>query len=474
MAIAFVLGTQADGASTTATSVSVSYTVAAGDFLLIGVAASCSALTSGLPPDISAASANLTLLERFNDGVSSSIAVFYRIVQAGDPASYTFNLTGGAPVIAMALRYTGVDTTTPFRNWNISGNMDDSQAPTSGTFPVLDNVQANDVVAALAAYGRNTKASTITAYTTPTNWTSRQTNTGPTSTTSFPVYGAWFERLGATDTPTVTGQAGRHSILSVALIPASNTVPDATGGTISFRNAATAATVATGATTLTVNKPSGVVDNDVMILIATQSRGYCVFSPPAGWKPIDLATVGVSRATSTDYNNLAAQVWYKIASGEAASYAVGCTNSGGAGTQEMALTIVAYSGVRNPNPVKLHSGSYTTTVVTTSSTPPAPALLEANADNLVVNIYTFGADGSGSITMTEPSGTWTQRSKVISNVASDFNTAIAVVDKLSASDQPTATSSAGASWAVFSLTLVGAPATAAFIWKPKLGPNYRR
>ena len=474
MAIAFVLGTQGDGASTTATSVSVSYTVAAGDFLLIGVFASASATTSAGAPDISAASANLTLLERFNDGVGQAFAVYYRFVQAGDPTSYTFNATGGAPLAAMALRYTGVDTTTPFRNWNIVASMDDAASVTSRTFPALDNVQANDVVVALATYGRNTKASTITAYTTPTNWTSRQTNTGPTAVTAFAVYGAWFERLGATDTPSVTGQAGRHGVLSIALIPASNTVPDATGGTISFRNAATAATVATGATTLTVNKPSGVVDGDLMILAAAQSRGWCTFSPPAGWLPIDMATAGVGRAASgSDYNNLAAQLWYKIASGEGASYAVGCTNSGSSGTQEMALTIAAYSGTRSTYPVKLHSSTYSTAVVTTSPAPPAPAMLEANADNLVVNIYMFGADATGSVSLTEPSGTWTQRSKVTTAVASDFNACIAVVDKLGASDQPTASVVAGGSWMVASLTIVGAPATP-LVWPRRLGPNYRR
>jgi hypothetical protein len=452
MAIAFIAGTQGDGASTTATTVSVSYTVAAGDLLLVAVYCSSSATTNADTPNITAGSANLTRLWSLGSKWFHT-AIYYRFVQAGDPSSYSFTLSSGAPASAMALRYSGVDTTTPFRDWIGVGSIDSSGVTaTSVQFPAVSNLQSNDMVVAFAGYGRNTKASTITAYTTPTSWNSRQTNTTPTSSTAFAGYGAFFDRLGVDDTPTVTGQAGNHSAVCVALIPADNLVPDATGDVISFVNASTARTVATGATSLSINAPTGIADGDLLILAAGQSGGFATYSPPAGWLPIEMAKGCYSLGTTSSTSDLAAEVWYKVASSEASSYTVSFSST--STLQEQVLAIVAYRGLRSPWPIKLHATTWTSSTPATTS--PAPySLPNILSDNLVVHIYLTGADSTGTFTVTGPTSPWNQRAQIISAVGTDFNAGITIVDQLGSTGVPTATVSRASVWSISTISLVG-------------------
>jgi len=467
VAVAFVLGTQADGASVTATTATVSYTVQAGDLLLVEVAASSNAGTGGNAPTITAASANMLRLWSLS-AQACATAVFYRIVQAGDPTSYVFNTSGGSPISVMAVRYSGVDPTTPFRNWNGTGSLDNfSGTTTTVQFPAIDNLQPNDMVVAFTAYGRTTKSTTITAYGTPTSWNSRQTNTGPTSSLAFPIYTAIFDRLGVNDRPTVTGDAGHHSAFVVALIPADNLVPDQWSEPLGFVAASTAVTVATGTTSLSINKPAGVNDGDIMILAAGQSRGGAVYTTPAGWNPIELAIGGKLAGGTTGVNDIASKVWYKVASGEAASYSIGCTIAGST-PQEMTLAIVSYRRPRNAAPVKLHGSSWSTALGTTSPVP--YALPNITLDDLIVMIYIVGSDTTGTYTVTAPSSPWTQRVSVVSAVASDFNVGIIVVDKPAASDQPTASSSVSAAWHVASICLKGTPNLPRW----SLPPSFRR
>lgn len=455
MAIAFVAATVADGASVTATTVVPAYTVQAGDLLLIGVGASDAIGTGAGAGDITCSSANMKKLWAFN-AFDHSAAVFYRFVQAGDPTSYTFNLSGaGAPLAAIAVRYTGVDTTTPFRNWNAYSNSDGGTGTTTSvTFPTLDNVKATDVVVSWVSYARNTKASTITAVATPSGWTSRSSNTGPVSgTLAFPVWDAFFERVGIPDTPTITTDAGMTAIFNLALIPASSRLPDSPGGGIAFRAASSAATTTNGATTLTVNKPTGVVDDDFMIMVAAQTRGVAKWTPPSGWLPIEIQTGGVTFGATTQYQNIATTAWYKLAKAEASSYAVGCTVAAST-PQHYCLAIVAYSGLRKPYPIKLHGGAGTAAIGTTS--PALYALPQVNSDNLVVAIYTTGGDTTGTYTVTAPASPWNQRVQVANAKATEFNACITILDKLGAVDVPTASASKSSSWTTHALSLLGA------------------
>jgi hypothetical protein len=190
----------------------------------------------------------------------------------------------------------------------------------------------------------------------------------------------------------------------------------------------------------------------LMILAAGQSRGGAVYTTPAGWTPIELAIGGKLQGGTTGVNDIAGKVWYKIASGEAASYSIGCTIAGST-PQEMTLAIAAYRLIRNPAPIKLHGSSWSSALGTTSPVP--YALPQITLDDLIVIVYIVGGDASGAYTVTAPSSPWAQRVSVVSAVATDFNVAIIIVDKPAAADQPTASSSISSAWHVATLCLKG-------------------
>ncbi|MGH7745142.1 MAG: hypothetical protein ACREQ5_10130, partial [Candidatus Dormibacteria bacterium] len=454
MAIAIVgTPTSAAGSSVTATTVTITApTGSVGDMLLIGVAVSSIAGTIGSDPLITASSGLLTKLS-FSPSPLCQTALFYRVIQSGDPTTWTFTTSAGAPISAVAVRYSGVHATTPFRYWNRIGNFDvPTNTATSVVFPVMDNVQSTDLVVTLAAMGVSTKTATISTLSTPSGWTSRVTKNGPVSgTTAYPVTAKFFDIVGTPGTPTSSGSTGHYNAQSVALVAASNQVPDTVGGTISFRAAATAATAAHGTATITVNKPTGVVDGDLMLLAVANSSGFTANTAPAGWTSISQHLGEYNYGLSSAVSDLVGQVWYKIASSEPSSYTVTCTTAA-----VISAAIVAYSGVRNPYPADLHVATASTAAASTTGVVPY-TLPQVRSDNLIVNIYMAGGDPSGTFTMTGPSSPWTQRAQIISSVASTFNAGITVSDQLNAATQPTAATSIAAASVVFSIALVGLP-----------------
>lgn len=133
--------------------------------------------------------------------------------------------------------------------------------------------------------------------------------------------------------------------------------------TITFRNASRADNA--GAT-VTVNKPTGVVQNDFMLVSleadAIVSSGFGL----NGWSHLPWA-IDFKNTTDSGWSN----VFYKIAgASEGANYSFTC--SGAAGVQ---ASIVAYSGVDTNNPF----------------------------DSINLNPYTGTTfDGSGNVTLTAP------------------------------------------------------------------------
>ena len=457
--------TSAAGASVTATTATVTVPAGnAGDLLIIGVAASSNATTSADAPLITASSGALTKLDGF-DSVWLNSAVFYRFVQAGDASTYTFTLSSGAPEAVACVRYSGVST---IRYWGLNATTGSStETASSLTFPAAGNVQASDVVVAFACMGGSTKSATVTTISTPSGWTQDTTQNGPLSSLAFPVTGAIYHRAAATDTPSVTGSTGQWVIQNVVLSATSDPVPDTPGGTISFVNASTVAGTAAGQANVVVNKPSGVVDGDVLLLAVT-STFLGVDTPPAGWTMLTAATGAYSHGTASNVYDAMTTVWYKVASGEGASYTIGLTTA-----QQTAAAIVAYRGTRLSSPVRMVGETNTNSGSATTTSPTPYMLPGVVATNLVVNFYTSGGDAAGTPSVTGPSGTWTQRASVASSVASVGNASIVVADKLGATDYPTASATAAQGWGVFSVALVGIAEVNQVLPHPR-GPNYRR
>lgn len=151
---------------------------------------------------------------------------------------------------------------------------------------------------------------------------------------------------------------------------------------------ATASATATNTTDdgVTVSKPTGTVDGDVMLAWVTTSTGADI-TPPAGWTLIDL----LYSAGGLD------KCYYKVASSEGASYAFTWTDSKGT------AIISSYSGVDNADPiftyVRAHSASNTSTHGLWSPNP----MSTDPTEGMLVSFFSLSR---GSTTTTQPSG-WT-------------------------------------------------------------------
>jgi hypothetical protein len=466
MAITLVGTASGAGASVTATTASVTVpTGSTGDLLLIGVGASDSAATNTDAPLITSSSGALTKLSEFaNTGVAA--AWFYRFVQAGDASSYTFTLSSGAPETIVCARYSGVSS---LRFWAKHGTTGfGATNVTSLAFPPVGDVASTDMVVVFAAEGNGVKATTIATISTPSGWTQRVTRTGPLpgTATAFPVTAAMYDKTAATDQPTVSGNSGKWAIFNAVLVDSANPSPDAPAGTMSFVNATTAAVASAGAASLAINKPSGVVDGDVMLL-AVASSFLGVDTAPAGWIELTDMAGGYSHGTASNSYDVKTTFWYKVASSEGSSYTITLTT-----TQVTAAAIVAYRGVRSAAPVGMIGESVTNSTGATTTSPAPYTIPNVLSSHLIINFYTSGSDTNpGTSSVTGPSGTWTQRAQVSTSVASNPSSSITIADKLGAVDYPTATAATIQAWALLSVALVGTPQ---LFRSPPRGPNYRR
>jgi hypothetical protein len=163
-----------------------------------------------------------------------------------------------------------------------------------------------------------------------------------------------------------------------------------------FRSASTAQT-GSGATSIALNVPAGVVAGDVMIAsIAAEGSGS--FTPPSGWSSTGL----FAGATNFGFSG----VYYHVAgSSEPASYTWGLGTS-----RKAAGKMVSYVGVENASPIEVTS---TIAGASTGTSDSAASITTTLANTKV--IMDFGADYSlGTFTITPPSGT-TQRASVFTS-----------------------------------------------------------
>jgi hypothetical protein len=163
-----------------------------------------------------------------------------------------------------------------------------------------------------------------------------------------------------------------------------------------FRSASTAQT-GSGATSITLNLPSGVVAGDVMIA-SISAEGSASFTVPSGWSSTGL----FSGITNFGF----AGVYFHIAgSSEPASYTWGLGTS-----RKASGKMVSYVGVENSSPIEVTS----TSAGASTGTSDSAASITTTINNTKV-LMDFSADNSvGSLTITPPAGT-TQRASVFSS-----------------------------------------------------------
>jgi hypothetical protein len=135
-------------------------------------------------------------------------------------------------------------------------------------------------------------------------------------------------------------------------------------------------------TPITITKPTGTVDGDVMIAIVSVSGAAHTPSTPSGWTVLDTETTGPS-----------VQTYWKIASSEGANYSFTFTSG-----QSASGIIISYSGADGTTPIHKHSAinraTSTTTVTALSVTPTVDNCMLLFVGGVNATAATFSSLGS--------------------------------------------------------------------------------
>ena len=290
-----------------------------------------------------------TLVRRNNRGTDIGQAIFRRVVADAvtEPASYTWNFNNSPKVVGGILRYSGVDTSNPIIA--SSGNTGDSSTLTA---PSVAS-EANSML--LALFGLKKKD---TSMSTPTGMTERYLFQNPND-----VRIKAADQLGPAD-PTGNrvsnaGSGDKWVAQLVALRPASNV--------------------------LTIAKPAGTVQDDVMIASIGVRPSSTTITAPSGWTLVRRMDNG-----SGTSNSLA--VYRRVAgASEPASYTwtVSGNNYAVGGIQ-------SFSGIDTASPIDVENGQ-TTPNGTTHTT---PSVTTTVAGAILVTSHTY----SSNRTWSPPSG----------------------------------------------------------------------
>lgn len=218
---------------------------------------------------------------------------------------------------------------------------------------------------------------------------------------------------------------------------------------VAFRAAASQAN--TGAsTTITITKPAGTINGDVMVAyISVLTAAARTFTPPSGWTQLDTAIADNILGTATQ-----GFTFYKVAgTGEGASYQWTCSAS-----HIMAGVISTYSGVDSAAPINANAITNVNDVQGTAAT---PVVTTTRPNCGVVNM------ASGSLVLSQgPTFTWpastTKDAEARGNIGLSNNTTAAIGHDNSnqaASGNTTArtiTSSSNTTWVLSTIALTPA------------------
>jgi hypothetical protein len=269
--------------------------------------------------------------------------------------------------------YSGVDTSAPVDG---HAGATESSASTTHVAPSVTAAYANEMRVVGIADSSSGLCSTMSGWNLTSVASSGASKTGEShfyATTTLPA--------GPTGTVTATCGSDIGATHQLTLKPATGKTCNVTvqlSKPIRYRSSDSNA--ATSATSLTLNKPAGVVDGDVMVAsISFILSGMTFPTIPAGWTQERLATNGGSGVG----------VFVKVASGEPASYTWGTS-----GASNMAGAISSYIGVDNTTPVDAENGGLVANFTSVTTVTPATMLV----------VSSFAGNISTTITFTPPAG----------------------------------------------------------------------
>ena len=280
-------------------------------------------------------------------------AVYYRVAGASEPANYAWGLNAVNDIAVTIVAYDSVDTASP-----IAASGVQLQTSTSVTAPSVNAATTADMLVFLAAVGDNDAGQkTLTP---PGSMTELDDSTNAT---------VWIKAYAAHELLTASGATGtRTATISPALRNAA--------WLISLRPSSTAG----GNTNISVNRPTGVTTNDVLLASVAYTGG--ALTPPSGWTQVlSQAGTGVTLA-----------VYRRVAGGsEPSSYAWSLD-----ATNPLAVAISAYYNVDTTTPIGA-SGSQANS---SSTSMVAPTITPATTADM---LYMAGAV-AGNIRATAPGG----------------------------------------------------------------------
>lgn len=143
----------------------------------------------------------------------------------------------------------------------------------------------------------------------------------------------------------------------------------------------TTATYGSGTTSMVVNKPSGVVSGELLVLLVNQRATAAVFTPPTGW-----TQVGVMSNTGKT------QVWYRVADGtEGTTFTVTSNTSANA-----VIGCLRFSNASTTTAPTFTSATGNSTTATT------PAATVATGGSIVLGVFAGGNANQSNVV--PPSG----------------------------------------------------------------------
>ncbi len=256
---------------------------------------------------------------------------------------------------------------------------------------------------------------------------------GPTSLVLLPVsvFDASGRAIGQADLRWSLGRNGSVSWLELSLDDSHLPLPYVIDPAATFKAASSAGN--SGATTLVINKPAGVVADDFLIAGVTV-RDNPTITAPTGWT---LVRKDPLIPNPLDPPEITQAIYYKVAGGsEPASYTWTFSTS-----QKASGGILAYSGVDNLNPINAHSGATGSGMAMT-----APGVITTVNDATIVGF--FGIARSTGIT--PPTGMIERYEMPGSGGAAETRTTSEAADVVQATagltGNKTATAAQGADW----------------------------
>jgi hypothetical protein len=328
-----------------------------GDVIIAGLA-----IKGGGNTSITTVPSGWSLLDQKRDTGSGTThitqVVYYKVATAGESGPYQWQFTSNK-ASGVIISITNVDSNNPIDT--SLGQVNASSATV--TAPSITTANANEQLVGI--FGTSTGTNQALLFTGSTMDTfsaqSMSTGGGAGSRTGSGLGSSLQAAAGSTGTKTATADTAAVNIGHLIAIKPSP------------------------ANSLSLPKPTGTVQNDVMIAAITIRGGSGVtITAPNGWTSI--------QNTNTAGNEIKTQSWYKVASGsEGSSYTWTWT-----GARAASGVVASYSGVDPNTPIDT-SGSQANSSATTHT---APSITPTNGSNYLVVIY--GISNSYPISSTSP------------------------------------------------------------------------